>query len=151
MYPPNMYVPPTLIIVTVGPFLSHPLWKVLAAQPSTDARQQRFHCEGSLWVTFFSHFLNLAKWCTLSPKITESASLFGKTDKREEKRKGDKGSIFFRWYHIWRMEQYAIKSMVYCWHLLNMVSINSVSRRGRLADYSPANSEKKKRVHDYAE
>ena len=48
------------------------------------------------------------------------------------------------------MEQYAIKSMVYCWHLLNMVSINSVSRRGRLADYSPANSEKK-RVHDYAE
>ena len=47
-YPPNMYFPPTLIIVTVGPLLSHRLWKVLAAQPSTDARQQRLHREDLL-------------------------------------------------------------------------------------------------------
>ena len=48
VYPPNMYFPPTLIIVTVGPLWSHRLWKVLAAQPSTDARQQRLHCEDLL-------------------------------------------------------------------------------------------------------
>ena len=45
VYPPNMYFPPTLTIVTVGPLLSQRLWKVLAAQPSKDARQQRFHRE----------------------------------------------------------------------------------------------------------
>ena len=84
VYPPNMYFPPTLIIVTVGPLLSHPLWKVLAAQPSTDARQQRFHFEDSLWATGLSHVLKLAKWCTLSPTITESFSPSGKSDIREE-------------------------------------------------------------------
>ena len=141
VYPPNMYFP-TLMIVTVGPLLSHPLWKVLADQPSTDAHQQRFHREDSLWATGLSHVLNLGKWCTLSPKITESASPFGRTGIREEKKKSDSGSIFFRWYRIWRMEQYAIKSIVYCWHLLNMVSINFVSGHRWLADYSPANSGK---------
>ena len=84
VYPPNMYVPPTLIIVKVGPLLSHPLWKVLAAQPSTDACQQCFHFEESLWATGLSHVLKLAKWCTLSPTITESFSPSGKSDIREE-------------------------------------------------------------------
>ena len=41
VYPPKMYFP-TRIIVTVGPLLSHREWKVVLAQPSTDARQQRF-------------------------------------------------------------------------------------------------------------
>ena len=41
VYPPKMYFP-TRIIVTVGPLLSHNEWKVVLAQPSTDARQQRF-------------------------------------------------------------------------------------------------------------
>ena len=84
VYPPNMYFPPTLNIVTVGPLLSHPLWKVLAAQPSTDACRQRFHFEESLWATGLSHVLKLAKWCTLSPTITESFSPSGKSDIREE-------------------------------------------------------------------
>ena len=95
VYPPNMYVPPTLIIVTVGPLLSHLLWKVLEAQPSTDARQQRFHFDDSVWATGLSHVLKLAKWCTLSPTITESVSPSAKTDIREGKRKGDSGNIFF--------------------------------------------------------
>ena len=41
VYPPKMYFA-TRIIVTVGPLLSHFEWKVVLAQPSTDARQQRF-------------------------------------------------------------------------------------------------------------
>ena len=41
VYPPKMYFP-TRIIVTVGPLLLHNEWKVVLAQPSTDARQQRF-------------------------------------------------------------------------------------------------------------
>ena len=41
VYPPKMYFP-TRIIVTVGPLLSHNEWKVVLAQPSADARQQRF-------------------------------------------------------------------------------------------------------------
>ena len=40
-YPPKMYFP-TRIMVTVGPLLSHFEWKVVLAQPSTDANQQRF-------------------------------------------------------------------------------------------------------------
>ena len=101
VYPPNMYSPPTLMIVTVGPLLLHPLWKVLAAQPSTDARQHRFHFEDSLWATGLSHVLKLAKWYTLSPTITESVIPSGKTDIGEEKRKGNSGDIFFRnWYHL---------------------------------------------------
>ena len=43
-YPPKIYFP-TLIIVTVGPLPSHREWNVAAAQPSTDARQQRFQEE----------------------------------------------------------------------------------------------------------
>ena len=43
-YPPKIYLP-TLIIVTVGPLPSHREWNVLAAQPSTDARQQRLQRE----------------------------------------------------------------------------------------------------------
>ena len=41
VYPPKMYFP-TRIMVSVGPLLSHFEWKVVLAQPSTDARQQRF-------------------------------------------------------------------------------------------------------------
>ena len=44
VYPPKIYFP-TLIIVTVGPLPSHREWNVLAAQPSTDAHQQRFQAE----------------------------------------------------------------------------------------------------------
>ena len=40
VYPPKMYFP-TRIMVTVGPLLSHFEWKVVLAQPFTDARQQR--------------------------------------------------------------------------------------------------------------
>ena len=40
VYPPKMYFP-TRIMVTVGPLLSHFEWKVVLAQPSTDASQQR--------------------------------------------------------------------------------------------------------------
>ena len=40
VYPPKMYFP-TRIMVTVGPLLSHFEWKVVLAQPSTDANQQR--------------------------------------------------------------------------------------------------------------
>ena len=40
----NIYFP-ALIIVTVGPLPSHHEWNVLAAQPSTDARQQCFQRE----------------------------------------------------------------------------------------------------------
>jgi len=42
VYPPKMYFP-TRIIVTVGPLSSQNEWKVVLAQPSTDASQQRFH------------------------------------------------------------------------------------------------------------
>ena len=41
VYPPKMYFP-TRIMVTVGPLLSHFEWKVVLAQPSSDARQQHF-------------------------------------------------------------------------------------------------------------
>ena len=42
VYPPKMYFP-TRIIVIVGPLLSQYRWKVVLAQPSTDASQQRLH------------------------------------------------------------------------------------------------------------
>ena len=47
MYPPKMYFP-TRTMVTVGPLLSHLEWKIEAAQPFTDARQQR--CQKEDWV-----------------------------------------------------------------------------------------------------
>ena len=56
VYPPKMYLP-TLIIVTVGPLPSHWEWNVLAAQPSTDARQQRFQRELTLFATGASQLL----------------------------------------------------------------------------------------------
>ena len=62
------------MIVTVGPLLSHPLWKVLAAQPSTDARQQRFHREDLLWATGLSHVLKWVKYLTSFPTIAESVN-----------------------------------------------------------------------------
>ena len=40
VYPPNMYWP-TLIMVTVGPFLSQLLWNIDASQPSVLACQHR--------------------------------------------------------------------------------------------------------------
>ena len=51
VYPPKMYFP-TRIMVTVGPLLSHFEWKVVPAQPSTDARQQRAQYEGWLCTRF---------------------------------------------------------------------------------------------------
>ena len=71
VYPPKIYLP-TLIIVTVGPLPSHREWNVLAAQPSTDARQQRFQTEFTLFVTGASQLLNEVKWFLLFPTITES-------------------------------------------------------------------------------
>ena len=70
VYPPKIYLP-TLIIVTVGPLPSHREWNVLAAQPSTDARQQRFQREFTLFVTGASQFLNEVKWFLLFLTITE--------------------------------------------------------------------------------
>ena len=67
MYPPKIYLP-TLIIVTVGPLLSHREWNVLAAQPSTDARQQRFQADFTLRTTGDSQLLKL-----LIPTVTESS------------------------------------------------------------------------------
>ena len=71
VYPPKIYLP-TLIIVTVGPLPSHREWNVLPAQPSTDARQQRFQRELTLFVTGASQLLNEVKWFLLFPTITES-------------------------------------------------------------------------------
>ena len=71
VYPPKTYLP-TLIIVTVEPLLSHREWNVLAAQPSTDARQQRFQREFTLFVIGASQLLNVVKWFLLFPTITES-------------------------------------------------------------------------------
>ena len=70
VYPPKMYLP-TLIIVTVGPLPSHREWNVLAAQPSTDARQQRFQKELTLFVTGLSQLLKEVKWFLLFPTMTE--------------------------------------------------------------------------------
>ena len=72
VYPPKIYLP-TLIIVTVGPLPSHREWNVLAAQPSTDARQQRFQADFTLRATGDSQLLKLLKWFLLFPKITESS------------------------------------------------------------------------------
>ena len=77
VYPPKIYLP-TLIIVTVGPLLSHREWNVLAAQPSTDARQQRFQRELTLFVIGASQLLNEVKWFLLFPTITESCKPGGK-------------------------------------------------------------------------
>ena len=83
-YPPKIYLP-TLIIVTVGPLLSHREWNVLAAQPFTDARQQRFQRELTLFVTGASQLLNEVKWFLLFPTITESC------------KPGEKNSTFAIW------------------------------------------------------
>ena len=60
VYPPKMYLP-TLIIVTVGPLSSHREWNVLAAQPSTDARQQRFQRELLLCTTGYNQPVKILK------------------------------------------------------------------------------------------
>ena len=70
VYPPKIYLP-TLTIVTVGPLPSHREWNVLAPQPSTDARQQRFHRELTLLATGLSQLLNEVKWFLLFLTITE--------------------------------------------------------------------------------
>ena len=72
VYPPKIYFP-TLIIVTVGPLPSHREWNVLAAQPSTDARQQRFQREFTPSATGASQLANEVKWFFLFPTITESS------------------------------------------------------------------------------
>ena len=72
VYPPKIYLP-TLIIVTVGPLPSHREWNVLAAQPSTDARQQRFQPDFTLRATGDSQLLKLLKWFLLFPTRTESS------------------------------------------------------------------------------
>ena len=72
VYPPKIYLP-TLIIVTVGPLPSHREWNVLAAQPSTDARQQRFQADFTLRATGDTQLLKLLKWFLLFPTITESS------------------------------------------------------------------------------
>ena len=72
VHPPKIYRP-TLIIVTVGPLPSHREWNVLAAQPSTDARQQRFQADFMLRATGDNQLLKLLKWFLLFPTITESS------------------------------------------------------------------------------
>ena len=72
VYPPKIYLP-TLIIVTVGPLPSHREWNVLEAQPSTDARQQRFQTEVLLCSTATSQLVKEVKWFLLFPTITESS------------------------------------------------------------------------------
>ena len=72
VYPPKIYFP-TLIIVTVGPLPSHREWNVLAAQPSTDACQQRFQAEFTLRATGDNQLLKVLKWFMLFPTITESS------------------------------------------------------------------------------
>ena len=57
VYPPKIYLP-ALIIVTVGPLPSHREWNVLEAQPSTNARQQRFQTEVLLCSTATIHLQN---------------------------------------------------------------------------------------------
>ena len=71
VYPPKIYRP-TRTIVTVGPLLSQREWKVVAAQPSTDARQQRFHFEDMLCATGFNQSLNEVKNLLLFPTMVES-------------------------------------------------------------------------------
>ena len=65
-------------MVTVVPLLSHNEWKVLLAQPSTDARQQRFQWEDWLCATGCNQMLkevkNLLSFC----KMTEFAKPAGK-------------------------------------------------------------------------
>ena len=70
VYPPKIYLP-TLIIVTVGPLLSHREWNALPAQPSTDARQQRFQTEFALFATGLSQLLKEVKWFLLFLTMTE--------------------------------------------------------------------------------
>ena len=70
VYPPKIYLP-TLLIVKVGPLPSHREWNVLEAQPSTDARQQRFETEELLCPTATSQLRNEVKWFLLFPTITE--------------------------------------------------------------------------------
>ena len=64
---------PTLIIVTAGPLPSHREKNVLEAQPSTDARQQRFHREFMPLATGASQLPNKVKCFFLFPTITESS------------------------------------------------------------------------------
>ncbi len=71
MYPPNIYWP-TRMIVIVGPLLSQLVWKVDTAQPSSDARQHRFHWEDTLCATGFNQSLNKNKNFLLLPTIAES-------------------------------------------------------------------------------
>jgi len=71
VYPPKIYFP-TLIIVTVGPLLWHREWNVLAAQPSTDARQQTLQLDWTFVITGESQLFNEVKWFLLFPTIMES-------------------------------------------------------------------------------
>ena len=71
VYPPKIYFP-TFTIVTVGPLPSQREWNVLAAQPSTDARQQRIQRELTLLITSESHLFNWVRLFLLFPTITES-------------------------------------------------------------------------------
>ena len=70
VYPPKIYFP-TFTIVTVGPLPSQREWNVLAAQPSTDARQQRIQRELTLLITSESHLFNGVRLFLLFPTITE--------------------------------------------------------------------------------
>ena len=71
VYPPKIYFP-TLTIVTVGPLPSQREWNVLAAQPSTDARQQRIQRELRLLITNESQLFNGVRLFLFFPTITES-------------------------------------------------------------------------------
>ena len=70
VYPPKIYFP-TFTIVTVGPLPSQREWNVLAAQPSTDARQQRIQRELTLVITSESQLFNWFRLFLLFPTITE--------------------------------------------------------------------------------
>ena len=61
-------------MVTVGPLLSHKEWKVAAAQPCKEARQQRIHWP-LICTTGFNQSLNITKYVRLPPIMTESCNL----------------------------------------------------------------------------
>jgi len=72
---------PTRIIVTVGPLLSHNEWKVVAAQPFTDASQQRSQ-KDLICITGFNQLLKAVKWLMSLSKIFDFSKPAGLTEKK---------------------------------------------------------------------
>ena len=119
VYPPKMYLP-TLIIVTVEPLPLHREWNVLAAQPSTDARQQRFHREMTLFVTGLSQLLKEVKWFLLFPTMTE----FSKAKKKQSSLTCSQNS-----YYMAKVKRLKV------WHQLNYCHLQGwISKKSNIAN-----------------